>query len=413
MINAKHHIIHFRLTQLFALLLPINPTWSAACILLISINWIIGLGFKGALMPYFKLIPFTLFVSFYILYALGLFWSHNIQSGEFEVITKLSLILMPLVYFSVPLKSDQFRKTIHSFILGCAIAMSGLLLIAAYRFFITKYYISQGQEIWDFGINYFLKDRLSFIVHPSYMAMFLCTAIWMNYKISPPIFRNSYLKIGLLILFILSLILLISKAGILVLLLIGAYYLYELIFKQRKLKQAVSILVLFCLTFGSIFYNVPQFKIRFTSAISAFYSKNTYNSDDSTGSRIAVWEASKDIIASNFLIGTGTGSANDVLMEHYKTNKMSVAYNEHLNAHNQYLQTFITLGLLGILSLIIMLLFPLRIAILENNLIYSGFLIIFILNIFVESMLETQSGNLFYAFFNALLFMNSVQNQKL
>ena len=99
-------------------------------------------------------------------------------------------------------------------------------------------------------------------------------------------------------------------------------------------------------------------------------------------------------------------------MDHYQTHGMIVAFNEHLNAHNQYLQTFITLGIGGVIGLLVMLLYPLSHAISNRNLLYAGFIFIFILNIFVESMLETQAGNLFFAFFNALLYMYSSQNQE-
>jgi hypothetical protein len=114
----------------------------------------------------------------------------------------------------------------------------------------------------------------------------------------------------------------------------------------------------------------------------------------------------------DYIGGTGTGSANDALMEHYQTHGMTVAFKEHLNSHNQYLQTFITLGIGGFIGLLVMLFFPLSHAISNRNLLYAGFIFIFALNIFVESMLETQAGNLFFAFFNALLFMNSSLNQE-
>jgi O-antigen ligase len=127
---------------------------------------------------------------------------------------------------------------------------------------------------------------------------------------------------------------------------------------------------------------------------------------------MVIWEASSACVAQHFFTGTGTGSANNVLMGHYQTHGMTIAFKEHLNAHNQYLQTFITLGIFGFIGLISMLFYPISQAISNRDLLYKGFLFIFILNIFVESMLDTQAGNLFFAFFNALLFMNSSHNQE-
>ena len=410
MTNSIQHTIHIRLTQLFAFLLPINPAWSAACIFFLTINWVFGLGFRGITKAHFQPKAFFIFVGLFILYCLGLVWSHNLQSGSREVETKMSLFLMPLVFFSVPLNSEQFKKTLQLFVIGCGLAMMGWILFAAYNFIMTKYYVAQGIKIWDFGVNYFFKERLSRINHPSYMAMYVCTAIWMILKVKDPLFQKKLFNVGFISLFALSTLLLISKAGILVLILIGVYSLYELIFEHRKIKLAGLVIGTFVLSFIFLFYFVPEFSQRFTSVFVNLKSQNNNQSDDSTGARMAVWEASTACISQHFFSGTGTGSANDALMQHYQTHGMTIAFKEHLNAHNQYLQTFITLGILGFIGLLVMLFYPLSHAISNRNLLYAGFIFIFAVNIFVESMLETQAGNLFFAFLNALLFMNSSQN---
>jgi O-antigen ligase len=75
-----------------------------------------------------------------------------------------------------------------------------------------------------------------------------------------------------------------------------------------------------------------------------------------------------------------------------------------LNAHNQFLQTYIALGILGALLLIFMLVLPGWLAIRRIHFIYFSFLAVFTFNTLVESMLEVQAGVIYYAFFNALLF---------
>ena len=412
MTNSIQYTIHIRLTQLFAFLLPINPSWSAACIFFLTINWVFGLGFRNITKAHFKPKAFFFFAGLFILYFIGLLWSSDLQDGYKEIETKMSLIIMPLVFFTVPLNSEQFRKTLQLFVIGCGISMMGWILFASYNFILTKFYLEQGIKMWDLGINYFFKNQLSQIIHPSYMAMYICTALWMILKIKTPLFRNNLFNVALTSLFALSTILLISKAGILLLILIGGFNIYELIFKLGKIKLAFIIIVAFTFTFISLFSSAPEFRKRFTSVFDAFHSQDNYNSDNSTGLRMVIWEASSACVAQHFFTGTGTGSANNVLMEHYQTHGMTIAFKEHLNAHNQYLQTFITLGIFGFIGLISMLFYPISQAISNRDLLYKGFLFIFILNIFVESMLDTQAGNLFFAFFNALLFMNSSHNQE-
>ena len=412
MTNSIQYTVHIRLTQLFAFLLPINPSWSAACIFFLTINWVFGFGFRGITKAHFKPAAFFFFAGLFILYCIGLLWSNNLQKGIREIETKMSLFIMPLVFLSVPLNSEQFRKTLQLFVIGCGIAMMTWILFAAYNFIMTEYYLAQGFKIWDFGINYFFKERLSRIIHPRYMAMYVCTAIWMILNVKDPLFQKKIFNVGFISLFALSILFLISKAGIFVLILIGVYSLYELIFKHGKIKLAVTIIVSFTFTFICLFSFAPEFRKRFTSVFDALYSQDNNNSDNSSGLRMVVWEASRACVAQHFLTGTGTGSANDALMEHYKTYGMTIAFKEHLNAHNQYLQTFITLGIFGFIVLISMLFYPISQAFSNGDLLYKGFLFFFILNIFVESMFETQAGNLFFAFFNTLLFINSSQNQE-
>lgn len=127
---------------------------------------------------------------------------------------------------------------------------------------------------------------------------------------------------------------------------------------------------------------------------------------ESSKVRLLIWQTSAEIIKDNFLFGVGTGDVKDVLMSKYKEKGLTGAYKENLNAHNQFLQTFIALGLPGILLLLASFVFPFILAIKTRNYIYLAFLIIVFINFLTESMLETIAGVMFYAFFNSLLIVN-------
>jgi O-antigen ligase len=120
--------------------------------------------------------------------------------------------------------------------------------------------------------------------------------------------------------------------------------------------------------------------------------------------RIALWTTALEIIKKNFLIGVGTGDVKDNLLDTYRKNGIFYAFDHKLNAHNQYLQTSIALGLAGFLVLVAILLFPALRALQRHQDIYLVFLFIFSIAILSESMLEIQAGVVFYAFFNVFLF---------
>ena len=111
-----------------------------------------------------------------------------------------------------------------------------------------------------------------------------------------------------------------------------------------------------------------------------------------------------EIISKHVIFGVGTGDVKDALMESYKEHQDVKILSQKLNAHNQYLQTFISLGIFGLILLLYMLFFPAIRAFRQKDFLFMIFLAIFAVNIMVESMLENQAGVIFYALFNALLF---------
>ena len=94
-------------------------------------------------------------------------------------------------------------------------------------------------------------------------------------------------------------------------------------------------------------------------------------------------------------------------MDKYKEKNLWFTYDHKLNAHNQFIQTFISIGVLGFLTLLASIIIPMIYAIKRNNMIYVFFLLLFFINILVESMLENQAGVVFYAFFSSFLLMVS------
>ena len=116
-----------------------------------------------------------------------------------------------------------------------------------------------------------------------------------------------------------------------------------------------------------------------------------------------IWEQSIILIKNNFLLGTGVGDANDELYKRYNSNGLEGAYAKKLNAHNQFLQTFIGIGFFGFILLFIISIGQIFIAYNKKNIIMFVFFIIISLNFFVESMLQTSAGVLFFVFFYCLI----------
>jgi O-antigen ligase len=194
-----------------------------------------------------------------------------------------------------------------------------------------------------------------------------------------------------------------SKAGQLTALLIIIFIVFKLIpAKFRKLAVASSLVLV--LVFGYIAKNTKRFAY-FIKTIE-HYSKikeHPENIIESTALRVLAWSASIDVIKRNPVLGVGNGDIKDELSKVYAEHNYKKPLEMHMNSHNQYLETSVGQGLIGLAFLLLMFLAPLFIMP-QNNLLVQGFILLALLSILVESMFNTQAGVIFIAFFYALLF---------
>ena len=397
---------HFYFTSLLAFLLPIYPPLIPPAIALLVINWIAGGNFIRLFKNSQSKFYFFLFISLYLLYCTGLIYSENKEYGLKDLETKLSLLLFPIVYFSSEkLNAEKIRSLFAAFTYGCAAAALLCFGNAVYQYFHVKYLLAQNIWAYNYGINFFLKDRISAWMHPSYISMYFAMALYSIYFFRKENADSSIWK-KYFIPAVLSVFILLfnSKAGILSLFLLGSYICWQLIVKERKFKLAALIITSALSLFSVLYFTAPEFEARIKGVFNSFSpDTNIKTSEESTASRIAIWKAAKIVISENFLTGTGTGDVKDELINEYKKEEMTFALQQNLNAHSQFLQTFAAIGIAGFFSLFAALFIPLFREWKKQNSLYIVFLLLMILNLLAESMFETQAGVVFYAFFNSLL----------
>ncbi|HMT30539.1 MAG TPA: O-antigen ligase family protein, partial [Bacteroidia bacterium] len=105
----------------------------------------------------------------------------------------------------------------------------------------------------------------------------------------------------------------------------------------------------------------------------------------------------------NPLAGTGTGDVKDELVKVYYQKGYTEIYNLKLNAHNQFLQSFASLGVLGFLFLIMVMLAATVNAVKTRNWLLFSFTGIVAANMMIESVLEVSAGAAFVSLFFPLL----------
>lgn len=342
-------------------------------------------------------------VLLYVTYVVGLIYSSNLKYGLFDLEVKLSLLLFPLVFFISKIEMKTVADNIlNSFIDGCFVASILSLVSAAIQYYLYS------------NINSFFYGELALYGHSSYMALFLCFSSALIYiKNIKQGNKISFPKKDLFLLALFSLIIffLVSKTGIISILLIHFGFIGYLIIKNKLyLKGTVALVLIFTLLFAG-YKAFPEVNNRFNELFNTVFSESKeLNSTSSI--RTAIWKTSLNILTEH-PFGVGTGDVKDVLVENYVKSGLDYAAEKELNAHNQFLQIALATGILGLLVLMIMIFYPLYNAIKNKYIIYIVFLGLIIINFLTEAMLETLAGVVFFAFFNTMLYITFVQNKNL
>jgi O-antigen ligase len=342
-----------------------------------------------------------LFAGLYVFYSIGLFYTMNFEYGLFDMEVKMSLFIFPVIMASIHdelLQPNIARKILWAFVFGVFSAMALDYAVAIWN------YLNTG------SVLAFYYSSLSVLIHPTYMSMYASFAIaillyfLLKGRISGRL--KQVLTILLIILFELFVVMLSSKAGILSLsMVIGLFVFYQILESKKRLKALLKGAAL-AASFIALFLLFPLSSQRFDQAREALgqVDVNAEEMANSSGERIMIWWYSFEITNENFLFGVGTGDVKDALLDKYKEKEMQNALSLELNAHSQYLQMLIALGSLGLTILLLNLIIPGLYAIERKHYLYFIFLLLIGFNFLFESMLETQAGVVFYAFFNAYLF---------
>lgn len=388
--------------------LPVYGRIVPVLIALLLLNWLVEGSYIRIFPRLFKEKQRIWILSFNLIYAvylIGLIWTTDFAYAWFDLEVKLSLLVLPLIFATTEgriLSKDEFGKLIRIFALGC----------------ITVSLILYGHAFWNYIINNtpvaFYYIVLSWYLHPSYLAMYMTLVI--SNVLYHLLIRRSVIgswkkaaHIVILIYLLVFIILLSSKAGLLGVLMVILFYSVLFGWQNRQWGKAALFLLVSIIVFFIGIKVFPFASDRVSQAGQDIAESDSQSSAArSTSDRIGVWKAAFNIIRSHPVFGVGTGDVkNELILEYHKQNVIP-AYEQNLNAHNQYLQTFVTLGFGGFVVLALTLFFPTISSFREKDYMYSAFLLIIILNIAFESMFETQAGVVFYAFFNVIFFSNSL-----
>jgi O-antigen ligase len=333
---------------------------------------------------------------FYSLYLCGLLWTSDFDQALMSLQVKIGILLLPLIFLSMPLNVKRTQEVLLVFISGL-IAVGVFMLLRA-----SWIYITENRTA------FYYQELTELLVHPSYLSMYFCTGIMILFHgilLQPMKQKTKLVATCIVLFFIILIFLLSSKMGILsMILLFGAYILYAIIRFKRYVVGLLSLLVL-VLGFLFVLKLSPEIATRLTRMKEALFVNSSPNpsSNESNQVRLLIWQADLALIQKEPIWGHGTGDVRSQLLNEYELRGMTGALEKKLNAHNQFFQTGIALGVLGMLALLALILIPIVWGIRKQFGFVSLLGMLFLLNMLPESMLETQAGTLFYGLVYSLV----------
>ena len=346
----------------------------------------------------------SLFLFFYFCYLIGIIFTSDINAGVFELEKKLSFVIFPL------LLSLKFKK-----IWSINFAYMGFILAT---FLVTLYGIIMALSAWLVagGGNWvYFSTAISPIHHPSYLAAYLTISTafaFIGWREKLPFF-SLYWIIPFTIFVIVIHGFLQSLSGTLFLLI--AIFTSLLIWLRNKFRRPIfyTIIILMPIIGFIVINSIPSIQNDWKDASSNIieYSKNPKSfletreqTLSSSSVRIILWTAAFQIFYKH-PFGVGTGNMDEFMEKELIILKQKELTKQNFNPHNQFLQSAVEIGFFGLLVF-----FAILFSSIYYGLKYKNYLLIIIssnllFNSLFESMLQRQSGIIFYCFWICLLIL--------
>lgn len=333
-----------------------------------------------------------------LIYLFGMIGTHDPALAQFDAVQKTSIALLAFLMIVGGLNgiSSLFSMASKAFVLAnfaALVACFGLSL---------QIYLQHG----DWHAFYYVN--LSHFMHTGYFSMYLCfcvTLLLFDFGTNKALFKQSISSL-LVVCFTIGIYLLASKSGLITLFVI--FLAFGLRWVHHKVKSAPSRILVgvsaIILTLSIAF--LPGSFNRLNTLLKDIrtYSEKDDHAVDTAGQRILVWQSAWAVIKNNFWIGTGVGNDNEALHQEYQRRGHDFLLEKKLNAHNQFLQTFLALGVGAFLFFLMYLGLPIYYGIKNRDFLLLVFGLIILINSLTESILNRQAGIVFWTIWGTLLF---------
>jgi O-antigen ligase len=383
----------------FSIITLLFQKQAALAYLVLIVLLIVGISKKKVKFTFnFTTFLFILFYGLYVFYAL---YTNHVSDAFRYFENKLTFIVLPLFFFFLPKEKMAFKWTIRGFLIAVL-----LLAIQSLVFSFSNYFKTHE-------IGSFISTRFSYQHHPSYASVFYTFALLVSWNQRKKNAENYslYWLIPFSIIQLFAILACMSLAGLLFLLVfflaVFIHFLSTKIGKKKTLLfTAISpivfyVLVLITPPLKSQWDDAKHFTVDFIDNPTTFVSDTT-NADNGSSVRLIMWTIATQVLTEHPL-GVGTANVDDYLYTKLTKLKQYKLAKKYYNPHNQYLQSGIEIGVIGLAVLLLLLIKATNLAWKQRNYLLLFIVVNLAFNMLFESMLQRQSGIVFYTFWITFL----------
>jgi O-antigen ligase len=356
---------------------------------------------------------------FTFLHFISITWSPDPAAGWKSAESKTGYLILPLILCSSPITDRQFKNIMLFFSWSITVALVYCLISA---FFL---YNDTGSP------NVFFYHELLEPIrhHAVYFSVYVFSSIvFLIFKIFPKQ-KTSALKSAVTawVVFLLIFIILLSSKMVLFILglFLTGWWIYRLITHKKWTNFWIPLAVMTVLLTLFISFDNPV-KRRFTNLLegnaNVFYQEKFHPSDYFNGIqfRLLLWRVTYLVLNEEraWVKGVSPAASQVLLQKQYRDlniypgdQKTNNGYFDY-NCHNQFLQTTLQLGLIGLMLLILVIINFTRLALKIRDPSLSAILTVTLFFFFTESVLERQYGMVLVALIPFLFLRSDLHTKK-
>jgi O-antigen ligase len=403
---------YYFLLYLTAFVIPLPFIAAPIAIILLSIGWLLTVDYKTITSKLLSRKGLLLWILFFILHSVSYFYSDDKHQALFDLQTKVSFLILPLVIGTgAPIRKTHIENVFSAFIVSL--------------FIITLYSFGQAALVYHKTHNthvFFYHDLVGGLdANAVYYSLYTFLALtFLLINPTKGIFSNK--KVLYPVVFILLAFFILLAARILLLLFfvtVVPTYLWRVL-KGRKTLGLIYGTIGAILIYV-IFFTKNPIQNRYNEILEKTsrtewlpeYSQGKKQHFTNLTLRLFLWNIAVRNVIDNDLWFTGCGTGDVTELQKQQIKKYGTTHEIlnvdpplwEYNIHNMYLQTLLMLGIPGLVVFLLILFLPFTLVrYIPNKLTFIFINISVIVFMIQESAFQTQAGIVYYCFFSTLLF---------